>query len=513
MLILTAAQARAWDQYTIANEPISSLDLMERAAAACVDWIENNLGGHKKKFSIFCGKGNNGGDGLAIARMLGSRHEVIVYILEFGHLGTQDFQANLSRLHALPHVEVRFIQEDKSLPELEPGEWLIDALYGTGLNRALEGVTASLVHHINQSGCGVIAIDIPSGMFTDRSSIPHAVIRADYTLSFQAYKKAFLFAENAAAFGQVVILDIGLHPVFEKELPVTDQWIGHELAASIYRPRPDFSHKGHFGHLLLLAGSHGKMGAAILCARAALASGLGLLTCHLPSRGYGIMQTAVPEAMVSVCEGWDMEELPGDLSPYNVVGAGPGLGTNPGPRRALQELLSRYARPIVLDADALNILSLDPALTGKLPAQSILTPHPKEFDRLAGNSANDFDRVERASELSAKWECIIILKGHFSTICMPGGLRFWNGTGNAGMAKGGSGDVLTGLVSGLLSSGYRPEEAAILGTYLHGLAGDYAADAQSMESMTATDIIGQLGTAFKAISKGGFTGRKENKQP
>jgi NAD(P)H-hydrate epimerase len=500
MLIISAAQARAWDQYTIASEPIHSIELMERAAQACVDWIENNLGGHKKKFSIFCGKGNNGGDGLAIARMLCPHHDVEVFILEFGHLGTEDFQVNLSRLHALPNVEIRFIQEGKPLPELDEDTYILDALFGTGLNRALEGITAELVNHTNTSGCPVIAIDMPSGLSADQSSLGTPVIHAHHTLSFQAYKKAFLMAENAEAFGQVHILDIGLHPVFEQELKLADHWIDLSLVRSIYRPRPVFSHKGNFGHALLLAGSHGKMGAAILSARAALAGGTGLLTCHVPSCGYGIMQTAVPEAMVSVCEGDEILNVPADLDVYETIGVGPGIGTGAGAQVMLDTLLQQFKRPLVIDADALNILANEPSLQARLPTNSILTPHPKEFDRIAGDSKNDFERVDSVVRLAAKLDCIIVLKGHHSLVCMPGGQRYWNSSGNPGMAKGGSGDVLTGLLTGLLASGYSPEQAALLGVFLHGKAGDLAAESHSPESMTASDIIAEFGHGFQIIS-------------
>jgi hydroxyethylthiazole kinase-like uncharacterized protein yjeF len=503
MEILSAEQIRAWDEYTMQHEPITSIDLMERAAASCYSWMENN-GYTSRTFSIYCGKGNNGGDGLALARMLSEAEcSVTVHILEFGFRGTDDFQINLARLHQTS-AEVRFIQGVDNFHPVAPGDILIDALLGSGLNRRLEGVAASLVDHLNQSGNEIIAIDIPSGLFVSRSSRGNTVIRATHTLSFQCYKPAFLMPENALSAGYVHILDIGLHPGYLQQVSREAEMLDPDIIRAIYRPRMPFAHKGNFGHALLVAGSFGKMGAAVLGARACLRSGAGLLTCHVPGCGYSILQTAIPEAMVVV----DTNErihtaFEGDPSAYSAVGVGPGIGTEGRTVEFLRELLRGCSKPMVLDADALNIIASSADLWGLVPPYSILTPHPKEFERLFGPSGDDYAQVGLAREQARDRQCIIVLKGHYSYIAMPGGKGYFNSTGNPGMAKGGSGDVLTGILTAMLSQGYSPGEAALLGVYLHGLAGDLAASTWSQESMLATDLVEHLGQAYEQVQKAG----------
>lgn len=499
MKIFSAQQILEWDQYTIAHEPIASIDLMERAATACKDWLIREYP-DQEQYIIFCGKGNNGGDGLAIARLLLERGcTVFIYILEFGNRGSDDFQQNLSRLHRYPQGHIHFIQSAEHIPVMPPGFVLIDALFGTGLNRAVEGLAAELMQMINQSNDPVIAIDIPSGLFTDTSSRGLISIQATYTLSFQCYKLAFLLPENALAVGQVHILDIGLHPQYQVETHTHTELLDDAIIRSIYRPRPRFAHKGNFGHSLLLAGSTGKMGAAVLAARACLRSGAGLLSCHIPGNGLMILQTAVPEAMAIPDPHPDCVSSVVSPEKYNAVGIGPGIGLNPETADCLKSLLGRYTHPLVIDADALNILATDKALQEKIPAGSVLTPHPKEFERIAGVSVNDPDRIQKARELAARLKVVVVLKGHHTLIATPGGLCYFNNTGNAGMATAGSGDVLTGILTGLLAQGYPSVEAALLGVYLHGLAGDIAARECSMEAMIAGDMVEKLGEAFLRI--------------
>ena len=501
MEIFSAEQIRAWDEYTMTHEPIPSIDLMERAATACLSWLETN-GYPDRSFSIYCGKGNNGGDGLALARMLsGLDCPVAVYILEFGHIGTEDFQANLARLHATP-VEVYFIQAPEHFHPVPPGDIIIDALFGSGLNRKLEGVTEQLVNYLNGSSNEIIAIDIPSGLFVSNTSKGNPVIRATHTLSFQCYKPAFLMPENEPVVGEVHILDIGLHPDYLNQASSESELLDGEIIHAIFKPRKSFAHKGNFGHALLIAGSYGKMGAAVLAARACLRSGAGLLTCQVPGCGYAILQATLPEAMLLI----DKDEkihtaFAGDPGKYSVIGIGPGIGTDDRTVAFLRDILQRYRKPMVLDADALNILSAHPDLLSALPPYSILTPHPKEFERLFGPSDNDFARLEKAREQAKKHQCILVLKGHYTFIAMPGGKSYFNSTGNPGMAKGGSGDVLTGILTALLGQSYSPGEAALLGVYLHGLAGDLAAASWSQESMLPSDLTDHLGAAFQLIQK------------
>ncbi|MEJ0105078.1 MAG: NAD(P)H-hydrate dehydratase [Bacteroidota bacterium] len=502
MKILNAAEIKLWDQFTIEHEPISSINLMERAATSCVEWIkETGLLSHS--FAIFCGKGNNGGDGLAIARMLAEEHcKVQVCILEFGHLGTEDFQLNLERLHQA-RIDIRYIQSEENFHEFKPGEIIIDALFGSGLNRPLEGITAELVEHINQSGCRIISIDIPSGLSADQSSKGNIAVKANDTLSFQCYKPAFLAAENGLHTGNIHILDIGLHPGFYKSLIVPCELVDKTITHSIYKPRNDFSHKGNFGHALLVAGSYGKMGAAVLAAKACLRSGAGLLSCHIPKSGYDIMQVSVPEAMVITDFNSSFNtRIEDDLLKYDAIGIGPGLGMASETKSLLHELFHVYRNPIVIDADALNIIASQKDLLTQVPQGSILTPHPKEFERLFGVCKNDFDRLQLAKEKSNEFNLVIVLKGHHTFIASPHSKGFFNSTGNAGMATAGSGDTLTGILTGLLGQGYSPAETAILGVYLHGLAGDYAADEKSMEAMIAHDITDNLGKAFREVQGG-----------
>jgi hydroxyethylthiazole kinase-like uncharacterized protein yjeF len=502
MEIFNAEQIRAWDQYTIQHEPIASIDLMERAAASCLSWLEK-AGYPGRSFSIFCGKGNNGGDGLALARMLSGRGcAVTVHILESGNTGTPDFQTNHARLQQTP-VDVRSISGAGSLPPIPPGDIVIDALLGSGLNRKLEGLTAQLVGHLNHSGNEIISIDIPSGLFVDRSSRGNVVIQARHTLSFQVYKPAFLMPENEAWVGELHILDIGLHPGFLQQTGSDVELLDPAIIGAMYKPRNDFANKGNFGHALLITGSYGKIGASVLSGRSCLKTGAGLVTILVPGCGYEILQSTLPEAMVLTDDDPKVHTaLPPDpLDKYSVVGVGPGLGQDPRTVTFLGELFKQYRKPMVVDADALNILGANPGIMELLPPYSILTPHPKEFERLFGKSTDDYARIDKAKEMARKHQCIIVLKGHYTFIATPGDKSYFNSTGNAGMAKGGSGDVLTGILTALLGQTYSPVEAALLGVYLHGLAGDLAAAADSQESMLPSDLTDHLGKAFQIIQK------------
>ncbi|MFT4023076.1 MAG: NAD(P)H-hydrate dehydratase [Flavihumibacter sp.] len=491
MFALSARQVRAWDQYTLQQENSPSIDLMERAANACTNWLLQQPLTPEQPFYIFCGNGNNGGDGLAIARLLienGRRAEV--FILEFGKPGTDDFQTNLQRLHAL-HIPVQYLENDAPLPALPPGCWLIDALLGTGTNRPPTGRLAELIQHINQQDNPVCSIDLPSGMPAGNSAPAGSCITATVTLSFQCYKPALLFADNAAAVGKLVLLDIGLHPAYLKAISPAFEGIDRSLATAIYQPRSPFAHKGTFGHALLLAGSTGKMGAALLAGTACIRSGPGLLSCWNPSGNPDILQTALPEAMCV--------QQPADLGIYRAVGCGPGLGKDASAARALLTVLDTCEQPLVLDADALNLLAEHPEWQAKVPPFSIVSPHPKEFDRLAGSSGCDSRRWEKAIEMASSKKWIVILKGHYTLVATPGGRSYFNTSGNASMAKGGSGDVLTGMLTGLLAHGYAPEQTALLAVYLHGRAGELASVIHGTESVMASDIVAQIGAAFKEI--------------
>lgn len=490
MKLLNAQQIHEWDAFTIASEPVASIDLMERAARKCTEFITDNYADAAIK--IFCAKGNNGGDGLAIARQLIEQGiNPVIYILELGAMGTPDFQANLHRLHELT-TDIHFIQSNSFFPGINKNDVVVDALYGSGLNRPLQQLSEALVHHINDAKSTVIAIDVPSGMFIDKSSKGNAVIKATHTLTFQTLKLCLLVAENEDLFGTISVLDIGLDPAFPATAKAIFHMPGHAEIAAIYKPRKAFAHKGSFGHSLLIAGNPGKMGAALLAAKACTSTGSGLLTVSVPENSTAVLNTYLPEAMTVA------RNEKTDYAKYNAIGIGPGLGTNDDGKMLIQVLLHNYNKPVVFDADALNMLSSEPGMLQKIPAGSILTPHPKEFDRLAGESADDFERMNKALTLSQQLNCVVVLKGHHTLIACNGE-GWFNNTGNAGLAKGGSGDVLTGMITALLAQGYNALDAAMLAVYLHGLSADIASKSVAMEAMLASDIIAYISDAFFSI--------------
>lgn len=485
------------DQKTIELEPVSSTDLMERAAhkifeAFCNDYQSTSWVKH-----IFCGTGNNGGDGLALARMLyHAGHQVKVYLME-GKL-SPDNQINLQRLQTETDLEVILITRIAQLPEFKITDVIIDAIFGTGLNKKPEGFAAELIRQINHSPGIKIAIDVPSGLFAEQHS-PEVVFEADRVYTFQCPKLAFLLPENEKYVKRFRILDIKLNPEFIQEAPYKFYFLEKKDIQSLYRPRSKFSHKGSYGHILLIAGSKGKVGAAVLSSKAALRAGAGLLTVLAPQCAYEILQTAVPEAMCMCDESTDAWSSVPPLEGYDAVGIGPGIGTGEVTKDALFKTLAAVQTPVVLDADALNCLASSPEHLKLIPRNSILTPHPGEFKRLVGSWANDFERLDKQIAFSQQHHVIVVLKGAHSSISLPDGSVFFNSTGNSGMATAGSGDVLTGILTGLLSQGYPPADAALLGVYLHGLAGNHCLDNESKESLIASDIIGQMGKAFKFI--------------
>ncbi len=502
MNILSAKQMREADQYTIIHEPILSIDLMERAARACLYKLLR-LSDDETLFYIFCGQGNNGGDGLALARLLSERNRrVQIFIIEHREKTSSDFDHNLERLLNANKVTITYLHEGVdtiTFPESED-ILIIDALIGSGIRQAVSGLMARVIEQINASYRKVVAIDIPSGLIPDgETDYKQPVVRAGLTLSFQQPKLAFMFAENVPYIGEFEILDIGLDKDFINNQSTPYNYLNKSFAASLLIPRGKFSHKGTYGHALLISGSVGKSGAALLAAKACLRCGAGLLTVHIPACAHTIMQTALPEAMVSLdTESNYISSLP-DVSRYSAIGIGPGLGTEKQTQQVLKLLIQNAVVPLVIDADALNILAENKTWLAFLPPQTILTPHPKEFDRMAGNHSSAFSRLQSAREMARKFNCIIILKGAHTAIVMPNGKVHFNSTGNPALAKGGSGDVLTGMISGLLARGYEPSAAAILGVFLHGLTADIIVKKINPESVLAGDIIEKIGKAFDKL--------------
>jgi len=499
MKILPIDKIRAADAYTIEHEPIPSIDLMERAATQLFKWITKHVD-KTHPFSIFAGPGNNGGDGLALGRMLAEAdYKVEAYIIRYTDKTSEDFQVNFERAVQLQNISVYDIRKIEDFPEIEDESVVIDAIFGSGLTRPINGFIAEIIEKINNSPVVKVAIDTPSGIFSDNSSVHNkgAIVRADYTLSFQFPKLAFMMPENDPFVGEWHVLDIGLHHEYINSVTTNNFFSVKEDVVPIIKKRRKFSHKGTFGHALLIAGSYGKMGAALLAAEACLRSGVGLLHVHIPKVGYQIMQTALPEAMISL-DRYDnyFSEVP-DLGLYNAVGIGPGLGTEHQSQMALKLLIQEFTAPMVFDADALNILSENPTWLAFLPAGSILTPHPKEFERLVGKWDNDFEKLEKQRDFAKRHNLYVVLKGAHTSISTPDGKCYFNSTGNPGMATAGSGDVLTGIITGLLAQGYTPGQAAVLGVYLHGLAGDIAAKKFGQEAMIAGDMVKLLGKAWR----------------
>jgi len=501
MKILSAQQTQTLDKATMEHEPIRSLDLMERASLAFFEEFSQHFNDTEKPILILCGTGNNGGDGLAVARLLHhAGYEVTVWLAMVSEEGSPDYTANLKRLPRWNAVQVISLEKDDPLPEVPIGGVIIDGLFGSGLNRPVEGYWATVLTHLNEAPAKRVAIDIPSGVFADQPS-EGVSFRADQTITFECPKLAFFIPENEDRVGEWTVVPIGLHAPALDGLETPYFFTTEQDAAAIWRPRKRFAHKGTQGHALMICGSYGMIGAAILSVRSCLRSGPGLVTAHLPTCGYQIMQSSVPEAIVSIdCHGYYWSEVP-TTEAYAAIGVGCGIGQKATTSEALLQLLQTTDTPMVLDADALNLLAEHADWMNHIPPGSILTPHPGEFRRLAGSFDNHLDRLKHLRELARNKKCTFVLKGAYTAVALPSGEIHFNGSGNPGMATAGSGDVLTGLLTGLLAQGYSSESAAMLGVYIHGLAGDLAADELGHEALLASDLVQYLGRAFHRLKQ------------
>jgi len=498
MKIFRTDQIKRIDELTILNEPVRSVDLMERAAEQLLRWIVRNFD-RTRRMLVFTGPGNNGGDGLALARLLSANRFVAeVFNVKISDKTSDDWNFNYQRLINETPVIFNSLENSKQFPFVGHDDIIIDAIFGSGLTRPVTGLASEIIKKINHSGSVVVSVDIPSGLFGEDNSAndPDSIVKAGYTLSFEFPKLSFMFPENARYTGEWTILPIGLHKgaVMSAETPY--YFIEEDFVSSLLKKRQKFDHKGKFGHGLLVAGSYGRIGAAVLSAKAALKTGMGLLTCHVPGCGYQILQSTVPEAMVRTDKDDSKVTEIGGTDIYDSLGIGPGIGTGEETQKALHSFLLNRNKPIVIDADGLNILGMNSKWLSALSENCVLTPHLKEFDRIAGNSGNSYARLERQIEFSSRYNCVVLLKGAYSSVVTPDGKVSFNSTGNPGMATAGSGDVLTGIILSLLAQGYQPGTAAIVGAYLHGLAGDIAASETGMEALTASDIIENIGNAF-----------------
>lgn len=502
MKIFTSSQIHDLDNFTIENEHIKSIDLMERVATLLTRAISEQWSA-LVPVVVFAGPGNNGGDALSVARLLQDKgYNVKTYMFNItGHL-SDDCRENLKRLHDKKGSQLTVVTQEFDPPQLDKGTLVVDGLFGSGLNKPLVGGFASLVKYINASAADVVSIDLPSGLMTEDNTynVRANIIRANMTLTLGQLKLAMLFAENQVFLGKIKVLDIGLSREGIEKTKAHYTMLEESDVRRRLKPRDPFAHKGTMGNAMIIAGSYGMAGAAILAAKACLRSGVGKLTVHSPKKNIQILQMAVPEAVVQV----DREETAFseavDTEDFQALGIGPGLGTMEQTGIATISQLRRTQCPVVCDADAINLLANHRAWMQQLPKEIIMTPHPGEFDRLEGHSADSFERLSKARDMAQRLTAYIILKGHRTALCCPDGHIVFNSTGNAGMATAGSGDVLTGIITALLSRGYERRDACIIGMYIHGLAGDMAANVMGQESMIASDIIDNLPKAFKQLT-------------
>lgn len=502
MKIFSAAQLKDWDSFTIRALGISSLALIENAATACAQNLMQQFS-TKTPFVMLCGMGNNGADGLAIAHiLLENNYPVKVWQLQHRESATPENKILLNKILRINASLVDYFGQDFCIPKLPENAVMVDAILGTGVNKVVDGWMADFFNEMNGLPNFKIAIDLPSGMLAD--SFPNnnnlSIINANETLCLQLFKRSMLHPETAMFCGKIQVLDIGLSSGYIQKENSQYQTIEATMLQALVKKKTDFSYKNQHGHVVIVGGSKGKTGAAILATNAALRSGVGLVTSVVPQECYLPIQFQAPEAMCST-SGIEVINHITPLVQASAFGIGVGMGTLIETVNAFTEFIKQCAVPCVLDADALNILALNPKLMTFIPPNSVLTPHVGECNRLFGKKENSFEQVEDLREQAIKYKVCIVLKGHHTIIVTPDGACFYNLTGNAGMAKGGSGDVLTGLLSGLLAQGYKAENAAQLAVYLHGLSGDIAASTLGQQAMNAKDLISNLGNAWQKLAK------------
>lgn len=502
MKIFSKEQIYEGDQLTAKKQNISSTELMERAGMQIFNWLHVRMQGAQVPIHVFCGIGNNGGDGLVIARHLFTHgYNVHTYIVNYSDKRSKDFLANYDRIKQTTKSWPKMMNSEADFPEIHKDDIIVDAIFGIGLNRPAGPWVQALFMHFRNSGAFTLSVDIPSGVYTDKApEDDNGVVWANYTLSFQSPKLIFFLPETAKFSIQWEVLDIGIDREFLFRTETEAQLIGKHEILPIYQPRQKYAHKGDYGHSLIIGGSYGKIGAVLLASRATLSIGAGLVTSFIPKCGYQVLQTALPEAMV-VTDNHDNEitKIEFTLEP-KVIGIGIGMGTSDSTIKAFKAFIKTNERPLVIDADAINILSKHKSLLKQLPSQSVLTPHPKELERLIGKWSDDFEKLEKTKAFSKLHDLIVVIKGA-NTITVYDDKLYINTTGNPGMATAGSGDVLTGVITGLISQGYAPFHATIFGVYLHGRAADIAIEDVGYQSLIATYIIEALGEAYIDLFK------------
>lgn len=519
MRILSAEAMREVDRAAIEELGLPGLVLMENAAIGVADAI-GEVYAEAESAAIFCGPGNNGGDGLAVARHLAARGYAVEVFLVNGRPGPLSLRGDagtqlaVCRKLELPIRDVG--PEDDLAPVIAAArdcDLVVDALFGTGLARPLEGVYAALVEALNELPLPRVAVDLPSGLNGSRADVFGPCVRADLTVTFAAPKRAHVFPPAAEAVGELIVTDLGFPPELVEKAPEEGGPIHLLLAeelAGLLPPRAAATHKGDYGHALIVAGSPGKAGAAILAARAAVRAGAGLVTAAVPRPILDVVDLGSIESMTLPLPAGDAGQLAEEAAAMalaaaegkDAVAVGPGLGPDAAP--AIRRLVGECPLPLVLDADGINAFAGRAAELAKRQAPTVLTPHPSELGRLLGLATADVqaDRVAAARRAAAETGAVAVLKGHQTLVATAGGAVWVNPTGNAGMATGGTGDVLTGLLAGLLAQGLDPLDAARLGVYLHGLAGDLAVVLQGEPSLAAGDLLDALPQAFSRLASG-----------
>jgi NAD(P)H-hydrate epimerase len=495
MKILSAQQTRKADAHTIQTEPISSLNLMERAAKrATYKLLDLNLG---TKYHIMCGQGNNGGDGLVMARYLAEAGQtVVVTIVEHSKNPSEDFKVNAKRL-AKTKAEVVPLASADGLRQPEPKTVVVDALLGSGLDRPLEGLLVEVCQTLNSWPNPKVAVDLPTGLFADinqENDLQH-VLKVDYTLTFQHPKLSLLNAFTAPHAGEVCVINIGLDPKFYKNAEGHAFFVEKNELAQWYKPRPKFGYKNSYGHAYLVAGSEGKIGAALLASESAMRSGVGLLTLNGVAAAEASLNVRLPAAMFTNREA----AINWSTFSYQAMGLGPGLGTHKPAQVLLKQTIQNYSGPTVLDADALNILAQNKTWLSFLNQKTVLTPHVGEFKRLLGVKKLTENYPKQLRGFAQHHRVYVLLKDTISILASPSGQLFYCDFGSPALATAGTGDVLTGIILGLLAQGYPVYQAVLLGVYLHGTAAKKAAEASSAESVIASDVSLHLGAAFATL--------------
>lgn len=502
MKIFTSEEIKSIDRNTIENEGITSIELVERAATSISCEIISRWRANKH-ITIFAGPGNNGADALAVARMLieqGYKPEVFLFNIGENRLSAE-CAAMRDRLKAMDFIDFTEVVSNFSPPNLKPDDLVIDGLFGTGLREPLTGGFKALVQFINESKATVVSIDVPSGLFGEwnTTNISRNIIHADLTLAIQFPRLSFFIADNAPLLGEWKVLDIELSADEIRNTPAQYYLVERADIHRVLRRRKEFSSKADYGSAMLVAGSYGMMGAAVLAAKGALRSGAGKVSVHTARCGFNVLQTSVPEALFDA-DRHDIAITDINLKhDYNAVAVGPGIGTNDVTVNAVEMFLKQAKGPVILDADALNCVAKRPTMLNHIPVLSIITPHAGEFDRIFGAQPSAEARLLKAIEMAHYYNIIIVLKGHYTAMVRPDGKIYFNSSGNPAMATAGSGDVLTGIICSLMAQGYKPEISAIIGAYIHGMAGDLAAEEHGQYGVTAGDIADNVGRAIRNI--------------